>query len=77
MKILQAAPGDFVKLHDGIAGVVVINFDLSLFAKGYEPGGWSDEEGGILLDASGEGLVRYTREALDEHAAFYTNVDES
>ncbi|MEL6571289.1 MAG: hypothetical protein AAFQ64_06510 [Pseudomonadota bacterium] len=73
MDVLKSRPGDLVALHDGVRGVVVINFELSLFATGFEQGGWDDEEGGLLVDGSGEGLVRYPQVVLQNNQKFYEN----
>lgn len=61
----DAKPGDSIVLPDGIDGEVVVNFELGLFAPGYEPGGWGDDEGGLLIGASFGSLIRYPREMLD------------
>lgn len=71
MSILDAKPGEEIDFHDGVHGIVLINFELALFASGYEPGGWSDEEGGLLVSASAEGLVRYPRDVLLENLKYY------
>lgn len=71
MDILNLKPGNAVKLHDGVNGLVVINFELSLFATGFEQGGWDDEEGGLLVDGSGEGLIRYPKVVLQNNKTFY------
>lgn len=73
MEVLNMGPGDPVTLHDGVRGIVLINFELSLFASGFEPGGWRDEEGGLLIDGSAEGLVRYPRVALEANECFYAD----
>ena len=61
----NAKPGEAIVLPDGVTGEVVANFELCLFAPGYEPGGWDDEEGGLLVSPSFGGLVRYPRGVLD------------
>ena len=71
MGIFDVRPGEEIDLHDGVHGIVLINFELSLFASGYEPGGWSDEEGGLLVSASAEGLVRYPRDGLLANLNYY------
>jgi hypothetical protein len=60
-----ARPGDHITLPDGVSGEVVVNFELGLFAAGYEPGGWADDEGGLLVGATFGSLMRYPREFLD------------
>ena len=71
MQILQSQPGDNVEMHDGVKGVVVINFDLGLCGHGYEVHGWGWDEGGLLIDGSSEGLLRYTKDVLLFNQSFY------
>ncbi len=58
-------PGESVKMHDGLTGIVVINFETGATSRGYTLGGWSDIEGGLLVITEDLGLVRYSREILD------------
>ncbi len=69
--ILKALPSETVVMHDCVTGVVVINFELLLFGAGYEAGGWNDDEGGLLVDGSAEGLLRYPKEVLLRNSSFY------
>lgn len=71
MNIFNAILGEVVVLHDGVTGIVVANFELMLFTPGYEAGGWCDSEGGLLIDGSAEGLVRYPHDVLLKNAPFY------
>lgn len=59
-------PGSEIRLHDGLAGTIVINFETQQTSDGYELGGWSDHEGGLLVLTSDLGLVRYPRDVLNE-----------
>ena len=61
----EKIPGTKIRLHDGLVGTVVINFETELTAEGYKLGGWSDEEGGLLVLTADLGLVRYSKEILD------------
>ncbi len=73
MQILKAEPGEFVTMHDGVYGVIKINFENCKYADEFGPGGWDDEEGGILLDGSSEGLIRYSRDVIIANQEFYKN----
>jgi hypothetical protein len=60
-----AKPGEKIKMPDGVEGVVLANFELSLFDETITPGGWNDEQGGLLVSPTFGGLIRYSRLVLD------------
>ena len=62
----EMLPGASIRLHDGLSGIVVINFETGLTVESYSLGGWLDDEGGLLVLTEDLGLVRYSREILNE-----------
>ena len=60
----KSIPGETIVLPDGVEGIVVANFETKKYGESFDPSGWDESEGGLLIEASFGGLIRYTREFL-------------
>lgn len=55
-------------MHDGLVGIVVVNFETGESNPNYGLKGWGQDIGGLLVLTEEAGLVRYPRYSFDQSA---------